>query len=120
MKKTSAFLSLAKNRDIVFILGLLIVANSIIFGIILSPVSYGLNAGNRGAGTNIDKLKGSSSGDIKLSFNTTFGGADDDGGRAIAVDSNNNIYITGYMNISRKGVYDVFLLKYNSSGNLLW
>jgi len=121
MKKTSAFLSLAKNRDFVFILGLLIVANSIIFGIILIPSSGGgVNASNRGAGANIDKLKGSSSGDIKVSFNTTFGGADDDWGEDIAVDSDNNIYIAGYMNISGKGVYDAVLLKYSPNGNLLW
>ncbi|MHA1341744.1 MAG: SBBP repeat-containing protein, partial [Promethearchaeota archaeon] len=121
MKKISAFLSLAKNRDIVFILGLLIVANSIIFGIILTLSSGdGVNAGNRGAGTNIDKLKGSSSGDIKLSFNTTWGGEDYDIGKGIAVDSNNNIYITGDTSSYGADDEDVCLLKYNSNGSLLW
>ncbi|MHA1821217.1 MAG: fibronectin type III domain-containing protein, partial [Promethearchaeota archaeon] len=105
----------------VFILGLLIVANSIIFGIILSPSSGGgVNAGNRGAGTNIGKLKGSSSEDITLSFNTTWGGAGDDVGYSIAFDSNNNIFITGYTKSYGAGGADVFLLKYNSNGNLLW
>lgn len=52
---------------------------------------------------------------------------------SIAVDGNNNIYITGYFNdtadfdpnagitnLTSAGNYDVFFAKYNSSGELIW
>ncbi|MHA1872235.1 MAG: SBBP repeat-containing protein, partial [Promethearchaeota archaeon] len=63
---------------------------------------------------------GSSSGDIKLSFETIWGGADWDEGNGIAVDSNNNIYITGYTESYGARYADAFLLKYSPNGNLLW
>lgn len=59
----------------------------------------------------------------------SFGGAGNDRGQGVAVDSQNNIYVTGYFtgsgtfsgtNISSIGTADMFLEKLNSSGSLLW
>jgi len=44
----------------------------------------------------------------------TWGGSNDEYGKDIAVDSNNNIYLTGYTSS------DAFLVKYNSTGTELW
>jgi hypothetical protein len=52
----------------------------------------------------------------------------DDRGHGVTVDSSNNIYVTGYTNAvvvgldgnTKSGGYDVFLVKYNSSGTKQW
>jgi hypothetical protein len=52
----------------------------------------------------------------------------DDRGHGVTVDSSNNIYVTGYTNAvvvgldgnTNSGGYDVFLVKYNSSGTKQW
>ncbi|MHA1427922.1 MAG: SBBP repeat-containing protein [Candidatus Helarchaeota archaeon] len=36
------------------------------------------------------------------------------------IDGSNNLYITGHTNISGSGSFDVFLAKYNSSGDQIW
>jgi len=46
-------------------------------------------------------------------------------GRGVAVDSSNNVYVTGYTNgaldgNTSSGSYDIFLVKYNSSGSIQW
>ncbi len=57
------------------------------------------------------------------------GGTGDDRGWGIAVDSNDNSYITGYFDgtaefgsttLTSSGGYDVFIAKVDSSGNYLW
>jgi hypothetical protein len=48
------------------------------------------------------------------------GGANSDVGNAIAVDSSGNIYVTGYTNSYGAGEYDVWTIKYNSSGDQIW
>lgn len=54
-----------------------------------------------------------------LQWNRSWGGEEMDYARAIAVDSNNNIYITGYTN-SFGGYWDPFLIKYDANGTFLW
>jgi len=49
----------------------------------------------------------------------------DDEGRAVATDSSGNVYVTGYVRgnfhgIARVGSADVFISKYDPSGNRLW
>ena len=50
----------------------------------------------------------------------TFGGTDEDIGNGIAVDGAGNVYITGYTASSGVGFVDVFIVKYNSSGGVVW
>jgi len=52
----------------------------------------------------------------------TWGGSSLENAYAIIIDSQNNIYIGGdtYIYRSTYSIYDMFLIKYNSSGNLLW
>ena len=50
---------------------------------------------------------------------------DNESGISMTVDSSDNIYVTGYTTEgydgnSNSGNYDIFLVKYNSSGNKLW
>ncbi len=51
-------------------------------------------------------------------WNTTWGGSDDDGAYDIAVDAETNIYITGVTGSFGGGNDDVFITKYNSTGDL--
>ncbi len=63
----------------------------------------------------------------------SMGGTADDAGGAIAVDTSGNIYTTGYFagtadfdpgagtaNFSSAGIGDIFITKFDSSGNLVW
>jgi hypothetical protein len=50
----------------------------------------------------------------------TWGGSNDDGGGSVALDRNGNIYIAGSTGSFGAGLDDVLLLKYDTSGNLLW
>ena len=60
------------------------------------------------------------------SYDETIGSSylNDDAGRGIAVDTNGNSYITGYTEkdivYSTARQYDVFITKYDTSGNQLW
>jgi len=58
-----------------------------------------------------------------------FGGSDTESGRVVAVDSNNNVYITGHFRGSvdfggtaktSAGLDDIFLMSFTSSGTLRW
>ncbi len=55
-----------------------------------------------------------------LLWDKTWGGSDNDYGRGIALDASGNTYITGVTRSYGAGSSDVFFLKYNSSGNMLW
>ena len=55
-----------------------------------------------------------------LDWNQTWGGAAEDYGNDIAVDSNGNAYLTGHTYSYGAGSYDVFLTKFSSTGNLIW
>jgi len=63
-------------------------------------------------------IKYNSSGDII--WNKTWGGIAFDAGYGITVDSKDNIYVTGQTESFGAGSRDIFLAKYNSSGNQLW
>lgn len=53
-------------------------------------------------------------------WNRSFGGSLDETGVGIGVDSINNVYICGDTQSYGKGLSDIFLLKYNITGDLLW
>jgi len=62
--------------------------------------------------------KYNSSGTIQ--WQRTLGGTDQDEGHSLAVDSSNNVYVTGYTE-SYTGSFNYLLLaKYNSSGTIQW
>jgi len=63
-------------------------------------------------------LKFDSSG--ALLWNKTWGGTMDDCGYGVAVDGSGNIYVTGYSNSIPPGGVHIVLLKFNSSGGLVW
>ncbi len=65
--------------------------------------------------------------DPVLQWNSFFGGASTDEGRAIAVDTNGNTYITGFSQSTwgapvsaYAGLTDVFVVKFDRNGNRLW
>jgi len=56
-------------------------------------------------------------------------GTGDDGASSVAVDASGNIYVVGYFGdtltfgsttLTNAGHYDIFLVKYDTSGNMLW
>ena len=55
-----------------------------------------------------------------LLWQRTWGGSGHDRGYGIALDSDENIFITGIELNYGAGWWDVFLLKYDSSGSILW
>jgi uncharacterized delta-60 repeat protein len=55
-----------------------------------------------------------------LQWDRTLGGTGTDIGRAVAIDSANNIIVTGYTASDGAGGADVLIAKYNSAGALQW
>ncbi|GAI98748.1 unnamed protein product [marine sediment metagenome] len=53
-------------------------------------------------------------------WNQTWGGEWDENALDMAIDSSDNIYLTGYTMSYGTGLFDIFLLKYNNSGQLEW
>ena len=58
--------------------------------------------------------------DGNLKWNETWGGSSYDSGRAVAVDSTGNIYLAGNTQSFAIWGYDMFLVKFDTSGNQLW
>jgi hypothetical protein len=74
---------------------------------------------SQGAGSDdIVIAKYNSSGTIQ--WQRTLGGASTDVGFGIAIDSGDNVYITGYTNSQGAGNFDFIIVKYNSSGTIQW
>lgn len=82
--------------------------NSYIVG---STTSFG------NGGADFCLIKFNSSGVV---WNRTYGGIDADYGRAIVLDSNDNIYIAGYTSSFGAGNRDIWLLKLNKTGDIVW
>jgi len=55
-----------------------------------------------------------------LQWDRTLGGTGSDTGRAVAIDSANNIIVVGYTDSDGAGGSDVLIAKYNSAGALQW
>lgn len=55
-----------------------------------------------------------------VEWNRTYGGINRDHGRAIALDSHDNIYLTGYTKSFGAGDFDIWLLKLNTTGDVEW
>ena len=55
-----------------------------------------------------------------LQWQRTLGGTGADIGQGVAIDSADNIIVTGYTNSDGAGGYDILVAKYNSSGVLQW
>jgi hypothetical protein len=83
-------------------------------------------------GTDIFVAKYNSSGDYQWAFN--IGGTSNDQGYGIALDASSNVYVTGWFqgstvdfdpsasinDISSNGSHDIYIAKYNSSGDYQW
>ncbi len=69
-------------------------------------------------GSDVLLLKYDSSGN--LLWSRTWGGTGTENGNGVAVDSLGNVYIAGSTTSFGAGWYDALILKFDSSGNLLW
>jgi uncharacterized delta-60 repeat protein len=83
-------------------------------GVYVSGETTSLGAG----GSDAFVLKTDASGN--LLWARTWGGNGDDSGRSIATDSLGSIYVAGYTQSFGAGYPSAFLLKLNSTGDLLW
>jgi len=68
-------------------------------------------------GSDIWLLKINSTGSVE--WNHTWGGIYNEGGHGIAIDSLNNVYVSGYTGSFGEGGFDMCLVKFNSSG-VVW
>jgi len=56
----------------------------------------------------------------QVTFQKTYGGAGDDRSQAVIIDNDGNFVMTGYTTSVGSGVEDVWVVKTNNEGNLLW
>ena len=76
-------------------------------------------------GTTWDNVTSPITNGYSMSFTKQLGTTSTDIGRGVAIDSSNNIYVTGYTEggldgNTHLGIEDIFLVKYNSSGTKQW
>jgi uncharacterized delta-60 repeat protein len=55
-----------------------------------------------------------------VQWQQVLGGSVSDRGNAVGVDSNNNVYLVGYVGSGGAGANDIVIAKYNSSGAIQW
>lgn len=77
---------------------------------------YTINSGSQGLGVVLLKLNSTG----MLQWQTTWGGNATDQGYGIAVDSFGGIFVVGTTNSTGQGLNDILLLKFNSTGSMLW
>ena len=83
----------------------------------------GLDSNTSSGGQDIFLVKYNS--DAEKQWTRQLGSSSNDAGRGVAVDSNNNIYVTGTTaggldGYTNSGEQDIFLVKYDLNGNKLW
>lgn len=111
-----------------------IYGNSYITGYFFSPsISFGaitlFNSDTSGSYTDMFVVKYDPSGNV-IWARSSGGNTGHDGGRSICVDSNGNSFVTGSFSsptitfgsyiLTNVGDQDVFIVKYDSSGNVIW
>jgi hypothetical protein len=103
--------------------------NSYVSGVFLSDsITFGATTLTNAGGYDMFLAKYDASGN--LIWANRVGGSDNDGAQGVAVDVSGNAYVTGYFEsptisvgattLTNAGSGDVFLVKYDRSGNVLW
>lgn len=103
--------------------------NVYITGYFGSPsITFGTTTLNSAGGFDIFVVKYDAFGNVLWAKSA--GGSGDDMGQGISADADGNVYVTGYFSnpsitfgtttLTCNGHNDVFIAKYNSSGNLIW
>ncbi|HEV7351294.1 SBBP repeat-containing protein [Telluribacter sp.] len=101
--------------------------NVYITGYFYGSSTFGSTTLTSSGGADVFVVKYNSSGAVQWAQKA--GGTDYDEGQGIAVDGSGNVYVTGYFygsatfgstTLTSSGIYDVFVIKYNSSGAVLW
>ena len=90
---------------------------------VTGSTSGGLDGNNNSGGNDIFLVKYNSSGTKQ--WTEQLGTSSEDVALRVTIDSSDNIYVTGYTsggldNNTNSGDWDIFLLKYNSSGTKQW
>ena len=80
--------------------------------------SAGRSASTGAGGDDLYLMKRSKAGEVL--WQRVLGGASSDAAIAVAIDSADNVYVTGYTNSTGAGNNDLLLAKYNSSGTIQW
>ncbi len=98
------------------------VENSVDASLLVVGSTSGSLEGSSAGGLDAFVRKYSSSGDVL--WTRQFGTSGSDTAVAVAVDNSKNVFVTGYTNGNLKGrnagLWDSFLRKYDSSGNVVW